>query len=332
MTDILTASSPLNTAVLFIVFNRPDNTARVFEAIRKAKPPRLYVASDGPRDGHQEDAEKVAKVRDIVSLVDWPCEVKTLFHKKNVGCQFGPKSGIDWLFQHEEQGIVLEDDCLPSQSFFRFCEDILDRYKNNENIMAVTGINITRDLVFDGDYFFSRYPLMWGWASWRRAWMKYDSTLSGWETLKKENWLLHMDIGGFPFQQTWSRSFDLTRQLGDKATWWDYQWIYTCWVNNGMTIAPSKNLICNIGIGEDVDATHTTNYQPMLVNLTLHELKWPLTHPVEFQPNLEVDAFISKHWFYADWITYFKSLIKAVPGVDFLNSCRIKIKKKRSQE
>ena len=323
MTSSFIPPAPLQTAVLFLVFNRPDTTAQVFEAIRQAKPPRLYVAADGPRAGREGEAERVAKVREIATAVDWPCEVKTLFRTENVGCQHGPRQGIDWFFQHEEYGIILEDDCLPSQSFFWFCEAMLERFCGDESIMAVTGTNITRNLTFEADYFFSKYALMWGWASWRRAWAKYDPDLSDWGTLKKRKWLKSLKIGGLPFEYTWQRIFDRTTQLRDDATWWDYQWIYTCWLHNGLTIAPAKNLIRNIGFSDD--ATHTFSNDPYRSNLIPVEIHFPLQHPTRLMVNQDVDAFISRHWFHASWINLIKSLILALPGAKMLNQTRKRV-------
>jgi hypothetical protein len=304
---------PLKTAVLFIVFNRPRQTADVFEAIRQAKPPRLFVASDGPRDAIEGEIERVALVRSIATSVDWPCEVHTLFQHKNEGCQFGPRKGIDWFFQHETCGIILEDDCLPSQSFFWFCEILLERFRHDESVMAITGTNITRGLDFDGDFFFSHYALMWGWATWRRAWQKYDPELSDWGTLRNTRWLRNLSLGGTPFVSTWRSIFDKTKELGANATWWDYQWIYTCWMNKGLTIAPSRNLIRNIGYC--ADATHTVVKHSVLSNLQLRELSWPLKEPQVGKPHSEADAFISEHWFGVGWKPLIISHIQSMPGL-----------------
>lgn len=315
MATNFTPPAPLKTAVLMLVFNRPEPTARVFDAIRKAQPPRLYVAADGPRPGRAGEAKKVARVREIVTAVDWPCQVKTLFRSKNLGCQFGPRGGIDWFFKHEDFGIIIEDDCLPSQSFFWYCEDLLTRYRDDESIMAVSGTNISNELNFDGDYFFSKYPLMWGWASWRRAWAKYDPDLANWEKIKKRNWLRSLDLGGSPFVLTWERIFNQTVLLGNAATWWDFQWIYTCWINNGLTISPCKNLVKNIGFSEE--ATHTFSEDRFRSNLTQLELRFPLTHPISRRINRDFDIFITRHWFHATWLNLLKVYVLKIPGIKF---------------
>lgn len=316
-------SNTLKTAVLFLVFNRPDTTREVFEAIRQAKPPRLYVASDGPRLDVEGEFEKVTLVRKIATRVDWPCEVFTLFQDKNIGCQFGPRAGIDWFFANEPHGIILEDDCLPNQSFFCFCEEMLDRYKNCEKIMAITGTNIAKNLKFNADYFFSIYPTMWGWASWKRAWVKYDPSLTDWNLLKKNGWLSNFGVGGLPFVKRWTAIFDLTDKLGAKATWWDYQWIYSCWRNNGLVVAPKVNLIKNIGLRWD--ATHNTTYDPILSNLVPVEFEWPIKIPKVIKHCREADMYIGRHWFKVSWSEYGKSILRQVPGFIFFNALRKKV-------
>ena len=158
----------LKTALLFLVFNRPDTTRQVFEAIRRAKPPRLYVAADGPREGKFGEVERVEEVRIIATAVDWPCEVKTLFRDKNLGCKKGVSSAITWFFEQEEQGIILEDDCLPNRSFFYFCEELLNLYKQNEKIYMISGYNSQGQWrVESQDYFFSYLAGISARATWR---------------------------------------------------------------------------------------------------------------------------------------------------------------------
>jgi hypothetical protein len=323
MTDAFSPPAALQTPVLFLVFNRPDTTSQVFEAIRKAKPPRLYVAADGPRVNRAGEAERVAKVRKIATAVDWSCELKTLFRIENVGCQFGPRGGIDWFFDNEEYGIILEDDCLPSQSFFWFCEEMLEQYRDDKSIMAITGTNITKGLAFDADYFFSKYALMWGWATWRRAWKKYDPDLAHWNNLRRSGWLKDLNLGGLAFEYTWKKIFDQTSQLRNDATWWDYQWIYSCWVNSGLTVAPALNLIRNLGYSSD--ATHTKSIHPVLGHLLETEMSFPLRHPKSVNVHMEADKFISRHWFGVSWISLVKSMLMKFPGARQINQLRKRI-------
>jgi hypothetical protein len=181
------ARRPMTTTapVLFLIFNRPEMTTRVMDAIRGARPQRLYVAADGPR-GRPDEVEQCDKARQIATAADWPCQVYTLFRNENLGCRRAVSSGIDWFFEHEEEGIILEDDCVPSADFFRFCSELLARFKSEKRVMAICGSCYTKS-TFDmpESYYFSYYPDMWGWATWRRAWRLYDRDLSRWPEFKQ---------------------------------------------------------------------------------------------------------------------------------------------------
>ena len=312
--------SPLNTAVLFLVFNRPDVTAQVFDSIRKAKPPRLYVAADGPRSGREGEAQRCSEVRRIATAVDWPCEVQTLFREQNLGCKRAVSEGISWFFKHEEQGIILEDDCLPNQSFFWFCEAMLARFNEDESIMAVTGTNITEGIKFEADYFFSNYALMWGWATWARAWRKCDLELDHWPSKDQLKHLKKLGMSSLHDRVLWRRSLNST--FNGSINTWDYQWIYSCWLSNGLTVAPAKNLIRNIGFSRE--ATHTTSKNHPLSNLKTEVLHWPLNDLLGRNTHAAADAFISKYWFGADWKSTIKYLILRLPLASKLNTIRRK--------
>lgn len=267
--------APLRTAVLFVVFNRPEPTARVFEAIRKARPPRLYVAADGPRDGREGEAEKVEAVRRIATSVDWPCDVRTLFRAENLGCRYGPSLAISWFFDNEEQGIILEDDCLPNQSFFWFCETLLDRYRCDTRIWQISGTTFFADKISltGSDYIFSRYGPIWGWASWRRAWNHYDVDLNQWPEMKRPEMMENV----YPDPSERGAKLRLGDRLFEKGyDAWDYQWGMTKNYNNGLSVIPMRNLIQNIGF--DIDATHTIN-APDDVPEGQFDLSSDLRHP-----------------------------------------------------
>ncbi len=267
-------SAPLQTAVLFIVFNRPDTTSQVFEEIRKAKPPRLYVAADGSREGREGEQEKVDAVRKISTDVDWPCEVKTLFRQENLGCKYAVSGAITWFFENEEQGIILEDDCLPSQSFFWFCEGCLDKYKNDLRIWDVTGSNSLTKVSSPvaSSYCYSRYGLIWGWATWRNRWRCFDPELLHAKSLGLFDIVLDsLEKRELPKQ----RLEEFNRVINGLDTW-DYQWFFTRVSNSGLSVVPTLNLISNIGFGED--ATHTFTSGPQSF-LTLQELVFPLKSP-----------------------------------------------------
>ena len=224
MTSSFTPPAPLQTAVLFVVFNRPDTTVQVFEAIRQAKPPRLYVAADGPREGREGEADRVAKVREIATAVDWPCEVKTLFRENNLGCKYAVSGAITWFFEQEEQGIILEDDCLPSQSFFWFCEELLNRYKNDFRIWHISGNNFyyTTKTAIESYTFGGIFGSIWGWASWSSRWSQYDAEMTMFEEVL-ENQLLQYAYGGGSVVRSRLRDFWEIRHGLDT---WDYQWVF----------------------------------------------------------------------------------------------------------
>jgi hypothetical protein len=239
--------------VLFLVFNRPEQTARVFEAIRAARPPRLYVAADGPRPDREGEAALCEEVRHIATQLAWPGEVKTLFREKNLGCKHAVSSAITWFFEHEEQGVILEDDCLPHPDFFLFCDDLLERYANDERVAVVTGDNFQRRRHHgDAAYYFSRYNHCWGWASWRRAWNYYQGDLPFWKGWNgSPEWLKMLPD---PVERRyWARIFD--RVSRGEIDSWAYPWTACVWYHGGLTATPNVNLVTNIGFGPD--ATHT---------------------------------------------------------------------------
>lgn len=247
----------IDTAVLFVIFNRLSTTTRVFEAIRKSKTPRLYIAADGPRDNRPEEAEKVQAVRDFVLKgIDWPCEVKTLLREKNLGCKKAVSSAISWFFEHEEMGIILEDDCLPEHSFFKFCDELLVRYKDDTRVWHIGGSNLQDGITRgDGSYYFSQYCLIWGWATWRRAWMNYDVEMKKFPMFKDQNLIENIWFDK-ENKSYWMKFFESV--YNGKIDTWDYQWVFNMWSQSGLAISPNVNLILNIGFGED--ATHTTEH------------------------------------------------------------------------
>ena len=172
-------TNKFNTPILFLIFNRPDTTFKVFEEIRKIKPAKLYIAADGPRPNVIGEEEKCTASRNIIKQVDWDCDVKTLFREKNLGCKIAVSSAISWFFENVEEGIILEDDTFPTQSFFWFCQELLDFYRNDSRIMHISGNNFQLGKIRgEGSYYFSKYNHIWGWATWKRAWRFYDVSLN----------------------------------------------------------------------------------------------------------------------------------------------------------
>jgi|SRR3989344_844578 len=277
-----TPPHPLKTAVLFLVFNRPDTTKQVFEAIRKAKPPRFYVTADGPREHKEGEVEKIQAVRDyVMGNIDWDCKVKTLFRDKNLGCKYAVSSAITWFFENEEMGIILEDDCLPSQSFFWFCEELLDRYKDDMRVWQINGFNPLENVDIGEDYYFSKFGPIWGWASWRRAWKHYDVEMKTWPEVRRKK--LYTAFCDSKREKVWRvQLFDDV--YNDKIDTWDYQWSFTKLINNGLSIMPKANMVQNIGFGKD--ATHTKGNSG---NYESSDITFPLINPLSIIPNIAYD-------------------------------------------
>jgi hypothetical protein len=280
----------LATPVAFIIFNRPETTARVFAEIAKARPAKLLLIADGPRADHPEDAAKCAATRAVVQRVDWPCEVLTNFSEANLGCKARPVSGLNWVFENVSEAIILEDDCLPHPTFFPFCEELLERYRNNERIMAVSGNNFQRGkLRSENSYYFSRYTNSWGWASWRRAWSHFDIEMKRWPELRGTSWLREV-LGDSAAAKYWHGLFDKLI-AGEMAGVWDYQWNFSCWAKDGLSITPEVNLVSNIGFGSD--STHTDDASSSIANMPTFPMKFPLRHPEHVVRNYAADQFLS---------------------------------------
>jgi hypothetical protein len=241
-----------STAVAFFIFNRPQLTAEVFERIRSVRPKRLMVIADGPRSAKPEDLQLCSATREIVSSADWPCELLTNFSEQNLGVRKRISSGLDWVFQQCPEAIILEDDCLPSASFFSFCSEMLNYYRQDTRIMHISGDNFQDgSRRGDGSYFFSRYAHSWGWATWSRAWRHYDEKLSLWPRARDERWLdsIFDDSRETKYWET-----ILEDVYCERTNTWDYQWLFTCWCQSGLAILPNVNLVSNVGMGPD--ATH----------------------------------------------------------------------------
>jgi hypothetical protein len=280
----------MRSPVLFLVFNRPETTRQVFEAIRLARPPKLYVAADGPRADREADEHACNAVRRIATDVNWPCEVKTLFRSSNLGCKHGISTGLAWFFSHESEGIILEDDVLPVPTFFDFCEEMLERYRDDDRVSMIAGCNlVSNSFHVDESYFFSHYCNIWGWAGWRRVWQHYDVAMSQWPAWRDAGGLAKISNGKMRFETHWRRIFDKVHE-GQIDTW-DYQWLFTCWRSGGLAALPRVNQIRNLGFG--ADATHTKTSPPRLfVELQSQPLQFPLIHPKSVACNFIADNAI----------------------------------------
>ena len=289
-----TPPHPLNTAVLFLVFNRLDTTKQVFEVIRQAKPPRLYIAADGARANKKGEAEKVEAVRShIMKNIEWECEVQTLFRDQNLGCKYAVSSAITWFFENEEQGIILEDDCLPSQSFFWYCEELLGKYKNDLRIWHISGDNFQKGMIRgNGSYYFSKFNHIWGWASWANRWKEYDVEIKSHKKFLDQS--IINDLSESEQEKNYWKSIFKDVSNG-KIDTWDYQWTYTVWVNSGLSILPNKNLISNVGFGPE--ATHTTDLESQHSKIPRQDLNFPLLHPSFIMKSVDADNYTSKRMF-----------------------------------
>jgi len=292
-------SVALTTPILFMVFNRPETTACVFEVIRQAKPTRLYIAADGPRPDKPGEAAKCDEVKSIVADVDWDCEVFTLYRPVNLGLGKALSTAITWFFEHEEQGIILEDDCLPSLSFFIFCAELLDRYKDDARVMEIGGNNFENkgEERSEYSYRFSQLTYIWGWATWRRAWKHFDFKMAHFPEINAKKYLEKT------FTSIYERDYYLyvfeKMHMGDKnissRTIWSYQWQFACKINSGLVIVPNCNLIQNLGFGEY--ATNTLNPLAVGHDLKTEEMMFPLKHPpflmVDYKKERQVFELIS---------------------------------------
>jgi len=272
--------------VLLIGFNRPDFMRDQIAAVRVAKPARLYVAVDGPREGRPDEAEKCAEVREAVKLVDWPCEVKMLFREKNLGCKLGVSGAITWFFENEPEGIVLEDDCRPSPDFFRFATEMLARYRDDARIGAVCGFNFYN---FQTDpkpsYHFSNHFEVWGWASWRRVWSKYDVEMTPYYEKRRE---CYAKSG-----QTWASQYDCLRQIeaahNGVLNTWDVQFWLAFVANHWLSVVPRERLVRNVGINSG-ESTHTGGFdQHAHIFARCGKLDETIIHPDELICDLKAD-------------------------------------------
>lgn len=285
-----------STPVLFLVFNRIETTVLVFDKIKKIKPKYLFVASDGPRVGVVGEKDVVEKVRKfILDSVDWECEVKTLFNDNNLGCKIAVSSAINWFFNEVEEGIILEDDCLPNLSFFLYCEELLKKYRFDNRVMHISGNNFQNGVKRgDGSYYFSVFNHIWGWATWRRAWKFYDLSMSKYPEFEKNN-LIKKNFNNIGERIYWKRIFK--EMYENKINTWDYAWFFSCLINSGVTCAPNVNLVSNIGINNN--PTHFSLRKDL--SLSSQALQFPLVHPSDFNVNAIADEYTDRHFYKANF-------------------------------
>lgn len=274
--------------VALFIFNRPEETKMLVEALRTVAPKKIFVIADGPRRNKSGEYEKCNEARNAIASIDWPCEIETNFSDHNLGCRERIVSGMNWLFLKTDRAIILEDDCIPTPSFFKYCDLLLERYKNAEDIGIISGTTLDSDKFDSGaDYYFSNFPRVWGWATWARTWSLYDAEISNWPDLRDTSFLSDFTATKSGVRH-WRAAFDGV--YSGKIDTWDYQLVFAHWLAGLKVIAPNKNLVKNIGFGPD--ATHTANPFSTSSNLETHELSFPLRHPNNRLINTERDNFM----------------------------------------
>ncbi|MGO9566318.1 MAG: glycosyltransferase family 2 protein [Desulfomonilaceae bacterium] len=287
-------SHVLKSPVAFLIFNRPDTTARVFAEIAKARPAKLLVVADGPREDNPADYEKCQQARAIIDQVDWECEVHNNYSPANLGCKRRISSALDWVFDTVEKAIILEDDVLPNPTFFRYCDELLEKYAEDERVGAICGCNFQNGRKRDRySYYFSRYPHVWGWATWAHAWKHYDVDMQLWEAALAEGYLRGMFRNEHTLEY-WTATFQAVYE--GKIDTWDYQWAFACWLNNMLAVLPQVNLITNIGFGEE--ATHTADPFSETAGKTASSMTFPLVHPPFVMRHETADEYTDEQQFY----------------------------------
>jgi hypothetical protein len=280
----------LQTPVVLILFNRPETTARVWQAIRIARPERVFVIADGARPDRAAEIDQCQAARAVTDTIEWDGRVERNYAPIHLGIKQRIDSGLDWVFANVEQAIILEDDCVPHPTFFRYCEEMLHRYRDEERVMSISGNNFNSSYQ-RLSYSFSRYQLTWGWATWRRAWRLYDRTMQNWEGARTHSWLEKF-LQDPRAASYWSYIFDTNAETLEN---WDYAWQFSCWQHGGLSISPPVNLVSNIGFR--ADASHTRDASSPFANFPVHAIEFPIAGPDEITRDTEQDAWIEGHQF-----------------------------------
>lgn len=280
---------PCETPVAIFFFDRPDPLARVVEAVRRARPRRLFLIADAARAGDVATATRCDEARAVAQAIDWECEVAAHFAAGHMGLKRRIESGLDWLFARVDRAILLEDDCVPHPSFFPFCEEMLERYRDEPRVMTVSGCDFRFGLLDDdASYGFSRYPLIWGWATWARAWRHHDPAMSGLAEAIEDG-TLERQLGDPLVARYWAFVLDRERRI---ASTWDYAWLWSCWRQGALSVHPHVNLVSNIGF--DAGATHTRDSRDALAGLPTEPMGFPLRHPPAVARDVAGDEMIEQ--------------------------------------
>jgi hypothetical protein len=294
--------NPADTPLLLIAWRRPHALRQVIDAIRPVAPTRLYVACDGPSTERSGETEKVAATRQVIDQeIDWPCQIERRYSDENQGCHHGETRAMNWFFEQVEEGIILEDDCVPHPDFFPYCATLLERYRYDTRVWCISGDNFQNGRWRgEGSYYFSRYNHCWGWASWRRCWQLHDPTLSRWPLLR-DSGLLEAIFEDPLERRYWAGIWQRLVDEGQPDTW-DYQWTFTCLAHGGLTALPNRNLVRNVGFDSDAVHTRSAEAQPgsalhFVIQSTsaLPGLPGPLRHPSFVLRHVAADRFEFEH-------------------------------------
>jgi hypothetical protein len=267
--------SEFDVPVVLIVFNRPEHARAVFDRIAAIRPTQLFVIADGPRLDRPDDTRQCRETRAVLDRVDWPCDLRTNLSDSNLGCARRISSGLGWVFDHVDRAIILEDDCMPDPSFFSFCAELLERFKDDARVRTISGSSfLFRKSRTHWSYRFSSFHDIWGWATWRRSWRRVDMAMRHWPQVRDEGWLFDM-VGENPgCAKFWASRFERTYQ--GRIDSWAYPYLFSCWLDHSVAVAPNSNLVSNVGVGDA--ATHTSRPAPYL-NCPTEPMNWPLVHP-----------------------------------------------------
>lgn len=301
-------SSP--TIALF-VFNRPETTRKVIESLREVRPESLLVVSDGPRHHNKMDVEQCDATRRVIEEIDWKCEVHKNYAEENLGLGRRVATGLDWVFSLVDRAIILEDDCIVHPTFFRFCDELLDRYADDERVMHIAASNFQRGRRRTPEsYYFSKYPHCWGWASWRRAWKHFDFEMADWPQ-RRGDWLASV-LPRRSERRFWENVLDDCYQM--RTNTWAARWVYACWKHNGLTAIPERNQVQNVGFGASATHTRGDSWQSRMPSLPV---EFPLRHPEFITRHEPADEFTHEVIFRQSWSEMFLNKFRHVSGMEY---------------
>jgi len=297
----------MKTSVVLIIYKRYQNLLAITDVLRKVKPAKIFIIADGPKNKTEKLLTDKTR-KNLELLLDWPCMILKNYSKNNLGLKERFSSGISWVFEQTDRAIFLEDDCIPDPTFFRYCDELLEKYQNDNRVMTISGNNFQfgKNTV-PSSYYFSRYPHVWGWATWKRVWDHYDSNITTWPEQSNTSWLRGV-TGGLIISKFWKYIFN--RLFEGKINTWDYQLTYASFKNNGLNIIPSVNLVTNVGYGADSTNIKTKN---KTISVPTTPMQFPLIYPKDFAINDTADQAV-ENLVYLSSIGKVSLFIKSILG------------------